>query len=148
MTKISGCEEDVNILRQHLIGRSVVAVHKFGDQERLEGAPEAEGEVVLDNGTRLLLGGNQGCGGCSSGWYELSKLNDIPVNGITNVEIVKFQASNSQYADEGDQVYSIFVLGFEDNLNLAELARFDGSDGNGYYGTGFWFTILSFGEEL
>ena len=29
--------------------------------------------LTLDDGTSLYFVGNEGCGGCSSGWYDLKK---------------------------------------------------------------------------
>jgi hypothetical protein len=71
-------QDDVGELRKALVGRSVVAV-------TLDKSNDWPGQVRLDNGTVLLLTGNDGCGGCQAGWYELVRLNDMPINGITNV---------------------------------------------------------------
>jgi hypothetical protein len=38
----------------------------------------------------------------------------------------------------GDGYYRIFV--FADNRRI-NVASFDGSDGNGYYGTGWWLAV-------
>lgn len=43
--------------------------------------------LYLDNGVELEFAGNCGCGGCSSGWYEVVELNSCD-NVITNVELV------------------------------------------------------------
>ena len=85
--------------------------------------------LTLDDGTSLYFEGNEGCGGCSSGWYDLTKLNKVD-NIITNVEITT--------ADEGyDTYYRIYVYAEQPQL----LAEFEGSDGNGCYGTGFTITV-------
>ena len=34
--------------------------------------------------------------------------------------------------------YRVFVLAQDERF---ELATFDGDDGSGYYGSGFWFTV-------
>lgn len=121
---------DIEDLRTALIGRSVTSV-EFGPTD----APTyAEGKITLDDGTSLLLSGNDGCGGCPSGNYSLTLLNDMPVNGITNVEIV------TEELPDDDQAYRIFVLAEDRRFALAE---FQGTDGNGWYGTGFWFTVLT-----
>ena len=56
-------------------------------------------------------------------------------NIITNVEFYNDPASD--YTG-GDGNYSIFV--FADNKKI-NLATFEGSDGNGYYGTGYYVTV-------
>ena len=45
------------------------------------------GVLTLDNGTKLLVQGNEGCGGCGNGWFYLDELNGCD-NAITNVECV------------------------------------------------------------
>ena len=130
---------DVEILRDTLVGRSVTSVQLGGedlpeDPYRYE---RAEGKIVLDDGTVLFLGGNDGGCSCGAGDYALTKLNGTPVNGIMNVEVVVDGDANDPYS-EPDLTYRIFVLAQD---NRFELAAFEGNDGNGYYGTGFWFTV-------
>lgn len=136
--------EDVDVLREALVGRSVVAVKMADPQMERQTlgkwGPTIEGEVRLDDGTVLLLAGNEGGCSCSAGDYELARLNAMPINGITAVDV---ELDNSQIDPEwgeGPQTYRIFVLGFDGARS--ELAVFEGSDGNGYYGTGFWFQIV------
>ena len=124
-------------LGEALIGRSVVSVKLGGDLPRLGGWRHTEGKVVLDDGTELLMAGNEGCGGCSNGWFELKRLNDMPVNGITNVEID--YEDRGYHGDEQPEVYRIFVLAQDRRF---ELATIEGDTGNGYYGTGFWFSVV------
>jgi hypothetical protein len=81
-----------------------------------------EDTLELDNGTLLTLAGNEGCGGCSEGWYDLEELNGCG-NVITNVELV----------NHNEEVFSIFVYANNEKINLA---TFTGSD-NGYYGVGY-----------
>jgi hypothetical protein len=77
---------------------------------------------------------NTGCGGCSSGNYELTVLNGCD-NAITNVEL-----ATDDYEDEEDGYYEtdtsykIFVFTEDKRITLAQV---DGTDGNGYYGTGY-----------
>lgn len=132
-------ESDLDALRTALLGRAVVGATRYEDLDDLRGVhlprvgyDRAEGELLLDDGTTLLLAGNTGGCICGAGDYALSLLN-LPVNAITDVSV------DVSGDPEGEARYSIFVLG--DGL-LTELARFDGSDGNGYYGTGFRFTVL------
>jgi hypothetical protein len=83
----------------------------------------------LDDGTELEIIPNQGGCACSAGDYELAGLNGIE-NIITRVEL----DDTGEPADEGDRSYRIFVYAGDERVNLVQV---DGSDGNGYYGTGY-----------
>ncbi len=110
-------ESDVEAISELLIGRKVVKV--------------ADDKIRLDNGVELQFIGNEGGCSCGAGDYALTELSDVD-NIITNVEF-----ENSPDGDdnpEGDGFYKIFV--FADNRRI-NLATFVGSDGNGYYGTGY-----------
>lgn len=123
-------------LRELLVGRRVV------DTELHSEPYDSYGYVTLDDGTRLKLAGNEGCGGCSSGWYELSKLLHQP-SVITNVTTTADpKDDDSPFTDDGS--YKIFVVtatptGDSDPTLLAE---FTGTDGNGWYGTGWWLEVV------
>jgi hypothetical protein len=92
----------------------------------------SEDTLVLDNGTELTIEANVGCGGCSSGWYEITELNDCD-NVITNVELICGDANpDDSYSEE--KSYKIFVYAEDKHIKLLQV---DGSDGNGYYGTGY-----------
>lgn len=86
--------------------------------------------LYLDNGTTLEIVGNEGCGGCSSGWYEVTELNECD-NAITNVEFV---CDGDTRNSSDDTSYKIFVYAENKRIKIAQV---DGSDGNGYYGTGY-----------
>jgi hypothetical protein len=130
-------ENDVDVLRQALIGRSITSVQFGGDLPTTDKYVTTEGKVTLDDGTELLLGGNDGGCSCGAGDYDLVRLNDMPINGIMNVEVVDETDGSDRY--EPDRTYRIFVLAQDQRF---ELAAFEGNDGNGYYGTGFWFTVV------
>ncbi len=119
--------DDTDDLRAALFGRSVVSVQTDEDDYN------PEGRVLLDDGTELILQGNEGGCSCGGGDYSLTQLNDMPINGITNVEVdVEGIGSGTRLT------YRIFVLAQDERF---ELAAFDGDDGSGYYGSGFWFTV-------
>ena len=118
--------DDTDALREALFGRSVVSV-QIGDDDC-----SPEGRVLLDDGTELILQGNEGCS-CGGGDYALTRLNDMPINGITNVEV-----DVEEIGSDTRLTYRIFVLAQDQRF---ELAAFEGDDGSGYYGTGFWFTV-------
>lgn len=103
-----------------LIGRKVVEV--VGDR------------AELDDGTILIFEGNDGGCSCSAGCYDLTDLNRVD-NVITKVEFEDLPDGNDY---DGDGVYKIFVFADNERINLA---TFVGTDGSGYYGTGY--TIIA-----
>lgn len=122
-----------NKIKELLLGHTVVKVE--------------DDMLRLDDGRFLRIVPNSGCGGCSSGWYELTELNDCPINAIMSVELV--DEPYSEYEDEDpdeyeDHKYSIFVLAQDNRIKLAEI---DGSDGNGYYGSGYRILVYGFTEN-
>ena len=88
----------------------------------------------LDNGVELELPDTDGGCSCSSGCYDLTTLNGVP-NIITKVEFVN--APDEEYGD-GNGRYQIFVFTGAERINLA---TWEGSDGNGYYGTGYSINV-------
>lgn len=95
----------------------------------------ADDRLLLDDGTKLRVVANQGCGGCSAGWYELKALNSCD-NAITRAEVVEEDISTDEYGEE--RRYTLFVLAEDKRVNLAVV---EGDDGNGYYGTGFEIVV-------
>lgn len=101
-----------------LIGRKVKAVDGY--------------RLILDNGLELEIIPNLGCSGCGSGNYDITELNGCD-NVITNVEL----AEDTEYDDEYKEYftsYKIFVFTEDKRIKLLQV---DGSDGNGWYGTGY-----------
>lgn len=92
----------------------------------------AEGLLTLDDGTRIYVRGNTGCGGCISGYYSLEHLASVD-NIIT---AVRFDDNPDSYYNSSDNAgwYRIFVFAGAEEINVA---TFVGTDGNGYYGTGY-----------
>lgn len=99
--------------------------------------------LILDNGIILEVVANQGCGGCSSGWYSITKLNEVD-NAITNVEFECDDIESNEENDYNDTSYKIFVFCEDTRINLLQV---DGSDGNGYYGTGYEIIVKQKEEE-
>jgi hypothetical protein len=122
-------EEDRDEMVDLLMGHKVVKV----DGEHL----------LLDNGTVIKAIGHDGGCACSAGCYDLSVLNGVD-NIITRVDFDYRPAGDDgkpersghpdDPEDEWTGYYRVFV--FADNQQI-NLMQFDGSDGNGYYGTGF-----------
>lgn len=123
-------EEAKDEITDLLMGRKVTKV----DDEHL----------ILDDGTVIKAIGHDGGCACSAGCYDLSVLNGVD-NIITRVEFDYAPAGDydpaprtSPHPDDPDDTwtgyYRIFVYADNEQINLMQ---FDGSDGNGYYGTGF-----------
>jgi hypothetical protein len=113
-------ERDQNEIRNLLLGHSVVQV--------------SDGTLTMDDGRILTLEGNLGCNCCGSGDYALTQLSECS-NVITEVEFVNNPDGVDSY---GTGVYKIFVFAEDKRINLA---TWEGSDGNGYYGTGYRITV-------
>lgn len=110
-------EADHDKVTELLTGRRVVKV--------------SDNMLWLDDGRLLTFEGNDGGCSCGAGDYELAELNEVD-NVITKVEFV--DEPDDDGGRPGPGRYEIFV--FADNQRI-NLARFEGSDGNGYYGTGY-----------
>ena len=125
-------EEHKQAVRELLIGRKVVTVQKY------EGNPynyDTKSLIKLDNGVLLEIDGNNGAGGCSSGWYDVVELNTVD-NAIMSVEFEKGE-TDSEWGGIND-AFRIFVYSEHEKIKLAEIV---GSEGNGYYGSGYYVTV-------
>jgi hypothetical protein len=98
---------------------------------KVEAADEQKGILTLDDGTKLIVEGNEGCGGCSNGWFYLDELNGCD-NAITDVECV---CEESEYCDT---VYHIFVFAEGKKINCLQYSGHD----NGYYGVGYDLFVM------
>lgn len=145
MTKEQMPSEDR--LRELLLGRSVDRVELTDEApEKWESGPT--GYLYLSDGTVLKVWGNDGGCACSAGCYPLAHLADFE-NAITNVEVEAQPAGDDVPCkvcgkdwcwDHGEQegYYRIHVFAGQEKKTLAS---FEGSDGNGYYGTGWWLAV-------
>lgn len=129
-------QDDIKEIEATLVGRRIVQA-ELGHFDKPEDADwmaeQPEGRLVLDDGTVLLLGGNDGGCACSAGCYDLTLLNTVD-NIITKVEVEFIE-----YAGDFYDAYRIFVFADNEKINVAE---FIGSDDNGYYGTGFSIIVI------
>lgn len=108
--------EDLDELKKVLLYRKIVEV-SFN---------EYQGYMTLDDGTKLKLVANEGCGGCGNGWYYLTELNKCD-NAITDVSI-EYDTHNY------DEVIKVFVIAEDRRIQIVNV---EGDEGNGYYGRGF-----------
>jgi hypothetical protein len=128
-------ETDEDEIAALLIGRRIVTAEK-GDVDypgRIHWSFRPEGRLVLDDGTELYLAGNEGGCSCGAGDYDLEKVAAVD-NAITGVRVESKPDNDYDWHDDTPGVYRIFVITDAAEINVAE---FVGSDGNGYYGTGF-----------
>lgn len=116
-------EDNEEMIKKLLIGHSVKKVN--------------ENTLELDNGIDLSFYGNDGCGGCPSGNYDITELNECK-NIITNVEFVDKEDGYTEHS------YKIFV--YAENKEI-KLLQCDGDDGNGWYGTGYHIDIKGLDKE-
>jgi hypothetical protein len=121
--------EDISAL---LTGRRIVAAEE-GHFERPDRGwgDAATGKLTLDDGTVVLVVPNQGDCSCSDGDYALTSL-AVCENIITSVNVVAQDENGESW--ESDRSYRIYVVADAVEINVVQI---DGSDGNGYYGTGF-----------
>jgi hypothetical protein len=138
MENLTFTEEDDSEIAGLLIGRRIVYAEMHGDYSegtsRYYGTPE--GLLVLDDGTKLYLTGNDGGCACSAGCYPLESVAKVD-NVITRAGVYK--SPRDDYDLDGEGVYQIFVFADNEKINVA---TFEGDDGNGYYGTGFQVTVV------
>lgn len=113
-----------------LFGRKIVAADTVDN-----GTDDTRGYLTLDNGVVLEVVGNEGCGGCSNGWYYVSEVATCD-NLILGVEFE--EELNSEDRWEESYIYRIFVLTANEKIKVVQV---DGSDGNGYYGTGYHVNV-------
>lgn len=139
MTNTTYDETDGVKIADLLVGRKVVRAEMgtfpIPGAEDSVWNKNAEGMLVLDDGTELYLTGNDGGCACSAGCYPLAQVATVD-NIITSAVV------NADPADDdgtGSGVYQIFVFADAAAINVAE---FRGTDGNGYYGTGFALTVV------
>lgn len=97
------------------------------------------GIIALDDGTVLHVEGNEGCGWCRSGWYDLI---NVFKQGDSHARIMSAHVAcdiDEENNDEGavdPHIYTLFVM-VDGNPEFLPLATIRGDDGAGGYGTGF-----------
>jgi hypothetical protein len=135
-------EEDGDAIAALLVGRRIVSAEK-GDCDypgRSSWDKQPEGRLVLDDGTVLYLTGHEGGCSCGSGDYDLNTVAAVD-NIITSARVEALPGGDDYDGFGGSYqgTYRIFVFADAVEINVAE---FVGSDGNGYYGTGFALTVV------
>lgn len=113
-----------------LIGHKIVKVEDASDEI---GYGESDKYLLTcDDGTKIYIATNVGCGGCGNGWSYIENLEllEDTDNAITNVKC--------EYKSQGSDEFTLFIFYHNKELDI------QGSDGygNGYYGGGFYVTII------
>lgn len=142
-------EYDEDEIAELLIGRRVVEAEagdfRRPDDNRWAGA--VTGRLRLDDGTVVLVAPNEGSCTCSAGDYYLESIAKVD-NIITSVKLVNdpdgddartYNYDTDEYEGPKPEGYKIFVYCDNTEINLMHI---DGSDGNGYYGTGYELIVL------
>ena len=89
--------------------------------------------LTLDNNSMIQFIANRGCGGCTSGNYDITEFNpSVADNVITNVTVSEKDLDNPD--SWRDRLYEIFIFAENQEMKLLDC---EGSDGNGCYGTGY-----------
>lgn len=141
---------DEDRLKELLIGKSIVSA-EIRDERPESYTSGPTGYLTLSDGTVLKVWGNDGGCACSAGCYPLAHLAACE-NAITNVVVESRPDSDYEtepcrtcgkkycWEDGHDSggYYRIFVFSADEKISIAS---FEGSDGNGYYGTGWWLTV-------
>lgn len=134
-------------LRELLVGKSIVSA-ELRDERPDPHTAGPTGFLTLSDGTVLKVWGNEGGCSCEAGDYPLTNLNGCE-NVITNVTVEE-QPAGYEIAcavcgetgcwthEDTNGFYRIFVWAEEERVNIAS---FEGHDGNGHYGTGWWLTV-------
>lgn len=142
-------------LRELLVGKGITDARVADERPDTWSNRGSVGYLTLSDGAVLRVWGNDGGCSCSAGCYPLAHLAAVE-NVITNVEV-----EERPYGDWSDMqcrtcgakgcwrdghdnegYYRIFVVADNERINLAS---FEGSDGNGYYGTGWWLDVTTEG---
>lgn len=119
-------------IKKLCVGQSIVDIikHKHGEELTL----------VLSNGVKLIAKSNEGCGGCSNGWFCYDEVLTYGENGnvITNIEVDCDYDDNAESGTFTLKVYSL-------DKRILECA-FSGGD-NGYYGIGIEIAAFLKGDD-
>lgn len=91
-------------------------------------------KLILSNGLVLHAKSNEGCGGCSNGWYDIDNILDL---GITGNVITKVEVESPECVENG--TYKLFIYSLDKRMLEVD---FTGGD-NGYYGTGIVIYVKS-----
>lgn len=121
-----------------LIGRYVtnIEIGTFETKDWMEDCEKHQALITLDDGTNLLAVGRGGGCVCGQGDFEFTKAfyQGSPSARIMNA-MVEMEGEPGYDGDISATGFKVFVIVDDEKLPLLE---FDGWEGEGYYGRGFW----------
>lgn len=130
-----------------LIGRYVTNVETgtFVTKDWMEDCERSQAILTLDDGTQLLAIGRGGGCSCGQGGFELTKAfcQGSPTARIMNA-MVEMEGEAGRDGDISATAFKVFVMVSDEKLPLLE---FDGWEGEGYYGRGFWLHTYPLEEQ-
>lgn len=126
-----------------LIGRYVTNIETgtFITDPWMEDCAKSQALLTLDDGTQLVAMGRGGGCACGQGDFEFTKAfyQGSPTARIMNAT-VEMEGLEWYDMDISATCFKVFVIIEDEKLPLLE---FDGYEGDGYYGRGFWLTVYS-----
>ena len=121
-----------------LIGRYVtnIEVGTFVTKPYMDECEKPQALLTLDDGTQLVAVGHSGGCTCGQGDFEFTKAfyQGSPTARIMNA-MVEMEGEEWYDGDISATRFKVFVIVDDEKLPLLE---FDGHEGGGYYGRGFW----------
>lgn len=124
-----------------LIGRYVTNIETgtFITKSWMEDCEKSQALLTLDDGTQLVAMGRGGGCVCGQGDFEFTKAfyQGSPTARIMNAS-VEMEGDEWYDMDISATGFKVFVIVEDEKLPLLE---FDGYEGDGYYGRGFWLTV-------
>lgn len=123
-----------------LVGRYVTNIElgTFVTHSYMDDREEPQARLTLDDGTQLVAFGHSGGCSCGQGDFEFTKAlyQGSPTARIMNAT-VEMEGDDWWDGDISATAFKVFVIVDDEKLPLLE---FEGFEGDGYYGRGFWLT--------
>lgn len=124
-----------------LIGRYVTNIETgtFITDSWMEDCEKSQALLTLDDGTQLVAMGRGGGCVCGQGDFEFTKAfyQGSPTARIMNA-MVEMEGTDWCDMDISATCFKVFVIVEDEKLPLLE---FDGYEGGGFYGRGFWLSV-------
>lgn len=124
-----------------LIGRYVTNIETgtFITDSWMEDCEKSQALLTLDDGTQLVAMGRGGGCVCGQGDFEFTKAfyQGSPTARIMNA-MVEMEGTDWYDMDISATGFKVFVIVEDEKLPLLE---FDGYEGDGFYGRGFWLSV-------
>ena len=123
-----------------LVGRYITNVElgTFNTHSFMDDCEKPQARLTLDNGIQLVAIGHSGGCACGQGDFEFTKAfyQGSPTARIMNAT-VEMEGYDWWDGDISATTFKVFVIVDDEKLPLLE---FEGFEGDGYYGRGFWLT--------